>query len=148
MVAVVFVPLLDPDPFVPDADVIEADADSESEVDAEADAESDAESDAAAVVAAASPVEAAAVWAAVSDAFCSCLRRTSALESESDEPGHGHADVKATTMKRVESKEKRPEPFILMESARAVESGVLVRLRLRQEVLVQAGKTAINDRYV
>ncbi len=140
--AVVFVPLLDPDSFVPDADVIEADADSESEADADAEAESDA----AAVVAAASSVEAAAVWAAVLDAFCSCLRRISALESVSDEPGHGHADVKATKMKRVESKEKRPEPFILMESARAVESGVSVRSRLREELLAQAGKEATNDR--
>jgi hypothetical protein len=121
LVAVVFVPLLDPDFFVPDADVpdadADADADAESETDAEAEAETD--SDAAAVVAAASSVDAAAVSAAVSDAFCSCLRRISALESVSEGPGQGHADVKARKMKRVESKEKRPEPFILMESARA-----------------------------
>jgi hypothetical protein len=122
LVAVVFVPLLDPDFFVPDADVPDADADAESETDAEAEAETD--SDAAAVVAAASSVDAAAVSAAVSDAFCSCLRRISALESVSEGPGQGHADVKARKMKRVESKEKRPEPFILTESARAVESGV------------------------
>jgi hypothetical protein len=115
LVAVVFVPLLDPDFFVPDADVPDADADADAESETDAEAEAEAESDAAAVVAAASSVDAAAVSAALSDAFCSCLRRISALESASEEPGQGHADVKARKMKRVESKEKRPEPFILME---------------------------------